>query len=242
MNTITAQQFDRFLRAAQTLLPDPSLWVPLEIYPDSLAECIIDAIWSERVRYANIQEIIGRYREARQAEGGDADTDGADQLAASFAVGLDNWMNRIGNRQRVYSRTQAPYKADVVHQAALTAQTVGIITTRQLGAVYSSNSQQLQDLRQGWLALPAQHSGLSWERLLLVAGIKTVPADPWLRQFASQAVGVELSSQDALGLVEAAARVMDVTGLRLRNAIWQYQTKLDRPADTRPAVRSGQSG
>ncbi|MDR2565320.1 MAG: hypothetical protein LBC97_04540, partial [Bifidobacteriaceae bacterium] len=89
-------------------------------------------------------------------------------------------------------------------------------------------------LHQAWLNLPSQHSGLSWARLALVAGVETEPLDPWLAEFASSAAGTEVSSQTALGLINAAAQSMDVPPLRLRNAIWEYQTRLDTADHTSP--------
>jgi hypothetical protein len=233
--TISATQFDRFLHASETLLPAPSSWPQLNTYPHSLAEGIIDAIWSERVRYSNVVEVVNRYRAYRQGQGADADQDGARELAQTFDLGLDGWMEQIGNHQRAYSRDRAPYKADVVYQAAQACIAAGLETADQLRDGYYQNSAQFQDLHRRWLELPSQHSGLTFERLLLSAGIETTPPDPWLEEFASNAAGAKLSSQDAIALVEAAAKLMDVTPFRLRNAIWQYQTKLDQTGHTSPA-------
>jgi hypothetical protein len=232
--TISATQFDKFLHASETLLPAPTQWAQLNTYPHSLAECIIDAIWSERVRYTNVVEVVERYRAYRKNQGGNADSDGARELAQTFDLGLDGWMEQIGNHQRAFSRDTAPYKADVVYQAAQLCMAAGIESADQLRDGYADNSPQFQDLHRRWMDLPSQHSGLSFERLLLNAGIDTVPPDPWLQEFATAATGVPLTSQDAIALIEAAAQVMDVTPFRLRNAIWQYQTKRDSAEGTSP--------
>jgi len=44
-----------------TLLPQPPG------YPDSLALCVLDAIWSMGVRYTAVQHVIGRYRQHRRS-------------------------------------------------------------------------------------------------------------------------------------------------------------------------------
>ncbi|MDR2380511.1 MAG: hypothetical protein LBE08_04950 [Bifidobacteriaceae bacterium] len=233
--TISARQFDQFLQASKTLLPPPRDWPQLTTYPGSLAECIIDAIWSERVRYATVETIVNRYRAYRAAQGGNADTDGAPQLVKTFEIGLDAWMEQIGNHQRAYSRGVAPYKADLVYQAAQAAIAAGIETARQLRDGYSGTTTQFQEFHRRWLDLPSQHTGLTFERLVLVAGVETVPLDPWLEEFASNTVGAALTNEAAINLIEAAARVMDVTPLRLRNAIWQYQNHFDQARHTSPA-------
>ncbi|MDR2374695.1 MAG: hypothetical protein LBD77_11535 [Bifidobacteriaceae bacterium] len=239
MTTITTTQFDRFLRAAQTLLPPAATWPQLNTYPNSLAEATIDAIWSERVRYTNVVEVVDRYRAFRRAQGADADTDGARELEATFAMGVEAWIERIGNHQRVFSRDVAPYKAEVVHQAAQVAVAAGVESARELAEAYAENGDRFKDLRQRWLALPSQHSGMSFGRLLLAAGIETVPLDPWLVEFTSGAIGAPATAEDAIGLVTAAAKVMDVTPFRLRNAIWLYQTKLDHRQHRSPGYSAG---
>ena len=228
MTTTSATQSELFLHAARTQLAPPSEWTRLNTYPHSLAEAIIDAIWSERVRYTNVVEIVDRYRDFRSAEGADADYDGARELAASFSGGVDAWIDRIGNRQRVFSRDDAPFKAEVVYQGAEAAIAAGVETVQDLKHGYATNNAQFRDLHQRWLGLPSQRSGLSWERLQLAAGIETVPLDPWLVEFASHAVGAPVGGPQALGLIDEAAQIMGVGPFRLRNAIWQYQTKLDQ--------------
>jgi hypothetical protein len=232
---ISTQQFDRFLHAAQSLLPPAADWPQLSAYPNSLAECVIDAIWSERVRYSTVREIIDRYRAYRALQGADADVDGARELAASFAIGLEGWIEQIGNHQRAYSRGRAPYKAELVHLAAEAAVAAGVETAAQLRDGHTASSAPFRDLRRRWLELPSQHSGLTFERLLLVAGIETVPPDPWLEEFASKAVGAPMGDHATIALIEAAAKVMDVAPLLLRNAIWQYQNHYDQVKHTSPA-------
>jgi hypothetical protein len=215
------------MHASQTLLPAPSEWTQLNTYPQSFAECVIDAIWSERVRYTTVIEIIDRYRDFRRGQGANADQDGASELAQTFSIGLDAWIDQIGNHQRVYAKSDAPYKAGVVHQAAEAAIASGLESVSDLVNGYAKSTQEYRNLHQRWLNLPGQHSGLSWARLALVAGVETVPVDPWLAEFASSATGAEVPAQTALGLINAAATSMDVAPLRLRNAIWEYQTHLD---------------
>jgi hypothetical protein len=231
---MTTGELDRLVDVANNVLPPKAKWTPLTTYPGSLAECIIDALWSERVKFTTVARIVDRYRTFRRWAGADADQDGASELARTFDIGLEAWIEQIGNHQRIYSRDQAPYKAQLVYDGAQAAVAAGIDTTAQLRDGYARQSQAFLDFHRLWLELPSQHSGLTWERLLLVSGIKTVPPDLWLAEFVSEATGEHLSNQDALTLVDRAAQVMGTTPLRLRNAIWQYQTKHDREEHTSP--------
>ncbi|MDR2378963.1 MAG: hypothetical protein LBD70_06030 [Bifidobacteriaceae bacterium] len=228
-------QFDRFMQAVRTVLPPPSKWALLATYPNSLAECIIDALWSERVKYATVVEIIERYRAFRRRAGGDGDQDGAPELIRTFEIGFDAWMDQIGNHQRAYSRDRAPRKAELVLQGARAAVAARVETAAQLRDGYASQSTPFQDFHRIWLELPSQHSGLTWERLLLVSGIDTVPPDLWLTEFAANATGRPQSDQSVLDLVGRAAQEIGATPLRLRNAIWQHQTKSDRAEGGSPA-------
>jgi hypothetical protein len=234
MSTTTTSELELFLQAVRGLLPPTDDWTPLATYPGSLAESIIDAVWSERVRYGNIREIVDRYRAFRRAEGANADWDGALELANSFRIGLDAWMEQIGNHQRAYSRQDAPYKAELVQEAAAIAISSRVLTATELHDGYFRSTVQFNNFHAAWLKLPSQHSGLTWERLLLVSGIQTVPPDPWLEEFATAAVGSAVSGPAAIDLLTRASDVIHTTPLRLRNAIWQYQTKLDRRAGHGP--------
>jgi hypothetical protein len=156
-------------------------------------------------------------------------------LIATFDGGVDAWIEQIGNHQRAYSREEAPYKAEVVLQGAQAAAGAGVNTAQDLKDGYARGSDQFRELHRRWLALPSQHSGLTFERLLLSVGIETVPLDPWLVEFASKAVGQPVDGPAALTLVADTAGAMQVTPFRLRNAIWQYQTKLDQREHTSPA-------
>ncbi|MDR0365395.1 MAG: hypothetical protein LBH68_00975 [Bifidobacteriaceae bacterium] len=234
MSITTATDLDRFMHAIRTQLPPPDEWTPLATYPGSLAEAIIDAIWSERVRYGNIREIVDRYRNFRRWQGANADFDGAPELSASFSIGIDAWMQQIGNHQRAYSRDDAPYKAELVYEASEIAISSRVLTASDLHDGYFRNTPEFNHFHAAWLRLPSQHSGLTWERLLLVGGIQTVPLDLWLQEFTSKALGEDVGDQDALRLIERAAHVIHTTPLRLRNAIWQFQTKHDRSSGHGP--------
>jgi hypothetical protein len=230
-------------------LGEPRGWVDIHTYPQSLAECVIDALWSERVRYGVIVDIIERYRAFRAAQGADGDTDSARDLLDTFSIGLDAWMDQIGNRQRAYSRTVAPFKAELVREGAQAGVDSGVTTTEALRRDQKRNTAGFADFKSRWLLLPSQHSGLTWERLLLVAGIDDVAPDGWIVEYLNRELGLGrpggsgLDSTQALSVLNKAANELGSTSLKLRNAIWRFETKRDRQIGHGPkgthATRAG---
>ena len=88
--------------ACSELLPEPSSWDTFDGYPKSLALCVIDSIWSMGVRYGNVIAILNRYRAYRMQQGQDASLDNLSDLLAVFEeLGVDGFIEQIGNRQKV---------------------------------------------------------------------------------------------------------------------------------------------
>ena len=67
------------LAACERDLGNPDLWFKPDGYPESLALCIIDSIYSTGARYSSVLNVAKRYREYRLDQGGNPDTDGADK-------------------------------------------------------------------------------------------------------------------------------------------------------------------
>jgi hypothetical protein len=242
------------LEAIQRDLGTPETWVDVHTYPNSMAECIIDALWSERVRYSVIGDIIQRYQAFRTGEGGDADSDSARSLLDTFSIGIQAWMDRIGNRQRAYSRDDAPFKAELVRDGAQAAVDSGITTTEALRRDHTRNTAGITEFRNRWFELPSQRSGLTWERLLLVAGVTQVPPDGWIIEYLARETGLApsqtLTAAEAEPIIETAAKELHSTPLRLRNSIWRFEAKRDRRMGhgprgshaARPGAIAGEAG
>lgn len=86
LETETETDAARLRAACERDLGDPARWFPPPGYPDSLALCIVDAIFSSGARHSMTEKVIGRYREHRRALGGDPDRDGAVELLGTFAT------------------------------------------------------------------------------------------------------------------------------------------------------------
>ncbi|MEW2378834.1 hypothetical protein AB0883_22415 [Micromonospora sp. NPDC047812] len=193
-------------------------------YPDSLALCVLDAIWSIGVRYSAVENVVRRYRQARRAEGGDADRDTASDLLRFIDLlgGADEFALRVGNRQRVSTHAGAVRKADAVRRAAQALHETGAETVSDLRAVAAGpNAARLKDV---WLALPGQSSGLSWHYLLMLAGLPGVKPDRMVCRFVARALERErVPPAEAACLVKRAAVLLDVSPTALDHEIWRHE-------------------
>lgn len=145
------------LRRSRDKLGDPVTWKSPTGYPDSLALCIIDAIQSLGVRYVSVEHVLQRYSAARP---GAADTDGPAELRSTFDErgSVDRWVQDIGNRNRTSTQPGAPLKAVAIGEAALFLEQATITSPAGLRAL---DSDQLAEIKAGWLRLPGQRSGIS---------------------------------------------------------------------------------
>jgi hypothetical protein len=72
------------VEAVNRELGPTSDWKRPRGYPDSLALCVIDSVFSPRTRYSAVENVVATYREARVAQGGLADSDGTPELLTAI--------------------------------------------------------------------------------------------------------------------------------------------------------------
>lgn len=134
----------------------------------SLALCVIDSVQSIGVNYASGGRVIDGYRAYRTECHGEATTDGTPDLIATFdQLGcVDGWIERIGNRNRTFSRSLAPLKAEVIHEAAKALDGADVQTAEDFRKAIAEHAQELKTI---WLNLPSQRSGISWRHLQMMA-------------------------------------------------------------------------
>lgn len=197
-------------------------------YPDSLALCVIDSIQSIGQRYGGVAKVVQRYRYFRTSQGGDAGTDGAVELAAAFEElgGVDGWASRIGTRNRVYSRSDAPLKAAVILEAANLLIGEEVLSTKDLLSLSPGEREELKRL---WLGLRSQRSGISWRYVLMLAGAEGVKPDRMILRFLSRHlpdVG-HIETEEAVRLVTDVARALGVSASTLDHRIWLHERARD---------------
>lgn len=217
----------RLVAHIHATLGDPATWSTPRGYPDGLALCIIDSIQSLGVRYQQVETVVRRYREYRQAGDAGADTDDARELLDTFdhVGGHEAWAATIGNRQRAWARKNAPLKAQVIYQAAQTLTAHQVTTAAQLRDGASSTTPRNNAIEPSWRALPGQRSGVSWRYLLMLAQVPGVKPDRMIRRFVTDALrGKRYDDSDLVGVVVAGATHLHVDPSTLDHRIWLYQS------------------
>jgi hypothetical protein len=213
----------RLRAACERDLGDPAEWPTPPGYPNSLALCIIDAIYSTGARHNTVEKVIDRYRQHRRAQGGDPDRDGAVELLRTVeeAGGPDPWASQIGNRRPTSPAPNAPLKSTAVAHAAKSLVTLGITTTTDLRDV--SEAGRLEPARSAWCEIAGQRSGVTWNNLMKLAQL---PAESAGRLVVAYVVR-ELGATSAERVAELVREVADAAGWdarRLDHAIWRFES------------------
>ena len=106
MAEFTREELQRLIEACTRDLGPSDRWFVPDGYPNSLALCVIDAIFSINFTYQGVVNVLNRYRRLRAERGGDADQDSIEDLLRTFdGVGADGWADLIENRTRTSTRS-----------------------------------------------------------------------------------------------------------------------------------------
>ncbi|CQD24759.1 heme peroxidase superfamily protein [Mycobacterium lentiflavum] len=79
-----AQELEQLVAVCKQDLGSSADWIAPPGYPNSLALCIIDAVFSINATYGGVANVITQYRRHRAEQNGDADTDGVIELLGTF--------------------------------------------------------------------------------------------------------------------------------------------------------------
>lgn len=225
MTTDFAAEAVRLTEACHAIFGDAATWITADGYPDSLALCIIDSLWSTGPSYGAVQNVIARYSAHRRLNGHDANQDGTHELLRVFKAegGSDGFARLVNNHNRAYSNRNAPLKAEVVYQAALKLHGMGVRTMTDLHAQYAAD-EHLTDLKKVWLKLPSQSSGITFNYLLILAGYASVKPDRMIIRFVEKHGGItrDLTPMETGDLIKQVANLYPVAANRLDHVIWLY--------------------
>lgn len=212
------------------VLPPPDQWFAPKGWPDSLALCILDSIWSLGADYEGVvRPIIKRYREHRTAEGATPESDSAQDLVSVIerVGGAAAFAAQIANQRPAHSKPGAPLKAESVLRSAQMLVAEGIDSTSDLRSAVALPH---APLKAAWRGVPG-NGPASWRYLLMLAGDEHIKPDRMVRRFVSSAPGVDtptLTAVRAADLLSASATEQKV-GLRvLDHTVWRYQSGLSR--------------
>jgi hypothetical protein len=214
-------------------LGEPADW-SAPVAHTSVALAVIDSVWGINSRWTSVRNVIDRYRRARRGANGqsnlpgttDPDTDAPEDLLAFIesSGGADAFAEVVQNRQRTSTRNGI-LKAEAVRQVASVLRDHRINTPED---VRVASSEQLAALREDWMQIPGQRSGLSLDAFLLSTGRGGVKADRMVRRFVADALQApgegSVKPARAAALVEEAARIARIDTRLLDAAIWQYES------------------
>lgn len=196
-------------------------------YPGSLALCIIDSIQSTGVRYPSVEAVVARYRAYRNKQGGNADSDGTTDLLKTFQDlnGSADRANKIGNKHKTSTRTNAPLKAAAIHAAATGLEQLAIRTADGLREALAEPA-RAKEVEASWKGVVGQRSGITWHYVQMLAGVPGVKPDRMIIRFVADSVGLSsrtVPPADALWLVTDAAKDLGISPTVLDHTIWQWQ-------------------
>ena len=213
-----AGDVDAVEKLVRDKLGEPSLWVEPDGYRDSLALCAIDSVYSLQSHYTATIHVLDRYRTHRREQGGDPNKDGAPELLAAIqhvggpAAAADDLF-----RNRANAPGTKRLKSESLVEAVGRLLDIGVETTAHLRSADTS------DARRAWRVKGL--GAVSWDYLLMLAGVQGVKADTRVRNFVTTAVGESdvVSKERAERAAKAAAQRLGSTQRALDHAIWQYQ-------------------
>ena len=202
-------------------LGDPHLWKTPDGYPESLALCTIDSLYSTGSHYTSVVNVIKRYKEKYPAGG----THSAEDHLWSIteAGGARKWAEDVvQNRKPAHTHPGAPLKAEIIEQAAQLMLDLGIRTVPELRRVVEENPQD-NPVYHGWKKLPSQSSGVTYNYLLLLAGMQSIKPDRMVLRFLADALGKDtpISTGDAVELLEQTAQHLHVEARALDHIVWR---------------------
>lgn len=216
---VTENEISTLVEYCETHLGDPQLWTTPEGYPRSLALCIIDSIYSTGSHYSSVVNVIERYKTVRGTR------DGASDLARSIqeAGGAREWASSIAhNLKPAHTKPGAPLKAEIIEQAAQLMIDQEIDTVPDFVAHVSEKGVD-NPVHRAWKRLPSQSSGVTYNYLLILAGMPSVKPDRMIFRFLAQALGeeTELDGQRAVELMTQTAKTMNVDARALDHIAWR---------------------
>lgn len=233
MTTNFTAEAEKLTEVCRGIFRDESKWIAADGYPHSLALCIIDSIFSTGSHYNSVINVVNEYRAYRRAEVGDADQDGTNELLASFtAVGNSAavWADKVvNNRKPAHTKKNAPLKAEVIRQAVEKLQELNYRTRDDLHRAYAED-EHLTKLKNVWLNLPSQRSGVTYNYLLILAGFQSVKPDRMVIRFIKENAELgnrRLGEEDAAALIKQVAELYPTEPWRLDHVIWRHVSGRD---------------
>ncbi|MGC2939202.1 hypothetical protein [Brevibacterium sp. FAM 24638] len=188
-------------------------------YPNSLALCILDALFMTGSHPTAIDNLLGRYITRHGS------ADGAKMLRYSIATAGGREV--IRNVKPAHSHPGAMLRAEVVDRATRLMADHGIDSVEDLlGGVDGepSSGRRADEVARDWRELPSQKSGISWNALLVLAGSGHLEIDYRVNALIAEVVSWSDSIRGddyVLELIKATADCLDVEDRVVKQIVWQ---------------------
>lgn len=202
---ITTDGVDRLVRRCRELVADEERPHPIS-HPESLALCIIDAIYATGSHPTAVANVLDRYVSRHGYR------DGAKALRYSIAAagGAKAWAETVAcNRKPANTHPGAPLKAEVVDRATRLMADLDIDTVPDLLSAIGPDVSE-NPVAEGWTALPSQHSAVTYFHLLSLAGSDHFEPDRVVLRYLGETVRAGTDGADGSRTVEAVADVEEV--------------------------------
>lgn len=218
---ITTNSVARLAQRCGEFLDEPVQ--PLGGYPESLALCILDAIYSTGSHPRAVDNVVARYIARHGC------SDGAKSLRYSIAAagGARSWAESVTcNLKPASTHSDALLKAEVVDRATRVMADHNIDTVSDLRQIVGDQpliSPFSGKVSGSWLALPSQSSGITWLHLLMYAGSPHFEVDYRVTRYLAEVADPEadLTVDYVHAEIAAAACVLDAELREVQRIVWQ---------------------
>jgi hypothetical protein len=226
MTYALSAEADILAEKCRELFDDQTRWITADGYSNSLALAIIDSIYSTGSHYQSVINVVNKYRAYREAQGADAYHDGVHELLQTFEElgGSSGWAVMVDNHKPAHTKADALLKAEVIRRAAEMMKSLGITTRAELHEE-AAEDESLERVKQAWLRLPSQSSGVTFNYLLILSGFQSVKPDRMIIRFIEEYAGLadqSLMPMQAAELIKVTARLYPTEPRKLDHVIWRY--------------------
>jgi hypothetical protein len=225
MTTDLSSEAEPLTATCRTIFGDETKWITADGYPNSLALCVIDSIFSTSSHYTSVINVVAEYCKYRRNQGGDPYTDGIKELLATFEEVGDSagWAKLVDNHKPAHTRRGALLKAEVIHRAAKSLESADILTVADLHKLHAQD-EHLTPVKKLWLKLPSQRSGVTYNYFLILAGFQSVKPDRMVIRFVEEHAGLKekLTPMQTADLIKQVAGLYPTQARRLDHIIWRH--------------------
>lgn len=197
----------------------------------SLPLCVLDSVWSIGVKYAGVQNVVGRYRSHFGLNNATEHSHHISHMVKAIDAASIGWFTQyvFQNSQRT-STTNGILKSEAVYRFACVLQKHGIETVADVPkpSLADLSAELDKPYAQDILALPGQRRGIALRYFFMLVGCEElVKPDRMVVRFLDETLHRDCSS-DAEQLLYDTCQLLkhDVPALtprRLDNAIWRHQ-------------------